>query len=325
MFFLSRRVRRAWRSFCVTILGRAAGVGLLTLTLGAAATPIADDAGPAVASGNGVALSAGALKAELDSAPPDALARIVQDPQRAYTLVMGMATLQVLGREAERVGLLADPALQHRIARSTTQLVTEALREHVVASIPERDFTALAEETYRANPDTYRVPEQIHARHILRKVAPGADPAPIRAQLESIAARIDGGEDFAALAKEFSEDKGSAEQGGDLGFFGRGRMAVPFEEAAFALKDPDQLSPVTETRFGLHLIQLVERKPALLRPFAEVRAEIVSRLNADYRRNYLTAWEQELIEAANIEVNAARVSEVLRQVGSQPPQPPSGK
>jgi peptidyl-prolyl cis-trans isomerase C len=299
-----------------------AGVGLLTLTLGVTAAPLTDDDGARLAWGNGVVLTAEELKAELNSAPPDALARIVQDPQRAYTVVTGLINLQVLGREAERLGLLADPALQHRIARANAQMVAEALRDHALASIPERDFTALAEETYRANPDAYRVPEQVHARHILRKTAPGADAAPIRVQLEAIAARIDGGEDFAALAKEFSEDKGSAEKGGDLGFFGRGRMAVPFEEAAFALKEPGQLSPVTETRFGLHLIQLVERKPASVRPFAEVKAVIVSKLNADYRRDYLAAWEQDLIKAANIEMDTDRVRAVF---GGQVPQPPSGK
>lgn len=322
MVFRSCCARRARRFPCANALGWMTGVGLLTLTLGVTATPLTDDDGARLAWGNGVVLTAGELKAELNSAPPDALARIVEDPQRAYTLVTGLINLQVLGREAERVGLLADPVLQHRIARANAQMVAEALRDHVLASIPERDFTALAEEAYRANPDAYRVPEQVHARHILRKTAPGVDAAPIRAQLEAIAARIDGGEDFAALAKEFSEDKGSAENGGDLGFFGRGRMAAPFEEAAFALKEPGQLSPVTETRFGLHLIQLVERKPASLRPFAEVKAVIVSKLRADYRRGYLDAWEQDLIKAANIEMDTDRVRGVF---GSQVPQPPSGK
>ncbi|MCX7902340.1 MAG: peptidylprolyl isomerase, partial [Burkholderiaceae bacterium] len=79
--------------------------------------------------------------------------------------------------------------------------------------------------------------------------------------------------DFARLAKELSKDPGSAANGGDLGFFGRNMMVKPFEEAAFALKE-GQLSEVIETDFGFHIIRLTEIRPARVKSFDEVRAEI---------------------------------------------------
>lgn len=88
---------------------------------------------------------------------------------------------------------------------------------------------------------------------------PELDPSASRAKIESVLKRARAGEDFAALAREFSTDPGSREQGGDLGWFGRGVMVKAFEENAFALK-PGEISNVFETQFGFHIIKLEERR-----------------------------------------------------------------
>ena len=100
---------------------------------------------------------------------------------------------------------------------------------------------------------------QIEARHIL--VGPAADGSldSARTVIEDLRARVLAGEDFAALAEEYSIDTGSAQRGGALGAFGRGRMVPPFEAAAFALENEGDLSEPVETRFGVHLIQLTSR------------------------------------------------------------------
>lgn len=295
-------------------------IGLASLATAAGAAPTGGQ-GVAVATGKGVALSGDELRTELRSAPPDALERMLDDPIRISTLVRALLKLEVLGRQAEAEGLLADPILQQRIERARQQLVAEALRERKLADIAARepDFTSLAEETYRANPADYQNPEQVHARHILLKPGPGTDAIAAQARLEALATRVRNGEDFAALAKEVSEDKANADQGGDLGLFGRGRMVVPFEAAAFALTEPGQLSPVVETQFGWHLIQLVERNPAALKPFAEVREQIIAKLRAEHRRASLAAWEQDLLEAAAIEVDTDAVRAIVEEMRAQPP------
>jgi len=88
---------------------------------------------------------------------------------------------------------------------------------------------------------------------------PELDTKEARAKAESILRRARTGEDFAALAKEFSTDPGSKDNGGDLGWFGRGTMVKPFEDAAFSLR-PSEISDIVETAFGYHIIKTEERR-----------------------------------------------------------------
>jgi len=98
--------------------------------------------------------------------------------------------------------------------------------------------------------------------------------------------------DFAKIAKEQSKDPGSAAQGGDLGFFGKGMMVKPFEDAAFKLK-VGETSEVVETDFGFHVIRVTEIKPAEAKPLAEVRAEIEKDLRTQQaQKRYAEAAEQ---------------------------------
>ena len=105
-----------------------------------------------------------------------------------------------------------------------------------------------------------RTPD-IRAAHILiRTSQQDADSMDAYLTADSLKQRIAAGEDFAELATAYSTDKGSARQGGDLGFFSLGRMVKPFEEAAFALENPGDVSDLVRTRFGYHIIKLLERK-----------------------------------------------------------------
>lgn len=109
--------------------------------------------------------------------------------------------------------------------------------------------------------DRRQAPGEVRAAHILlRPDGPtAADTAATREEIEALRARIVAGEDFGTLARQYSEDPGSGAQGGDLGWFGGGRMVPQFEQAAFALQ-PGELSGVVQTQFGLHLVQLTDRR-----------------------------------------------------------------
>ncbi len=182
------------------------------------------------------------------------------------------------------------------------ELVNQKIKPGVTVS--EAD----ARKWYDEHPSAFERPEQVHARHILIKVAPDADEASKKAALEKAAqarARALKGEDFAALAKELSEGP-SAKNGGDLGFFGRKQMVKPFADAAFAL-EPGQISEVVETRFGYHVIKVEEKRPASKQSFDEVKDRLTGFLS-----------QQKLGEAVQAELKKLRDAAKIEQVGGQP-------
>ncbi len=134
---------------------------------------------------------------------------------------------------------------------------------------------------YEQNQARYRSDEQRRASHILinaGREAAAADKAAARAKAEKLLEQVrKNPSDFAKLAKENSQDPGSAERGGDLDFFGKGMMVKPFEDAAYALKE-GEISGVVQSDFGFHIIRLTEIRPATVRPLAEVKANIIDEL-----------------------------------------------
>jgi peptidyl-prolyl cis-trans isomerase C len=132
------------------------------------------------------------------------------------------------------------------------------------------------DDFYAKNPDQFKQPEQVHASHILITVPQNADAKAkesARTKAAALLKQIRAGGDFAALAKKHSQDPGNAGNGGDLGFFGRGQMVAPFENAAFALQ-PGQVSDLVETQFGFHIIKLAEKKPGRVMTLDEVRPQL---------------------------------------------------
>ncbi len=130
---------------------------------------------------------------------------------------------------------------------------------------------------YDQNQKQYSTDEQRRASHILiavKKDAPAADKAAAKAKAEGLLAQVrKNPADFAKLAKANSQDPGSAEQGGDLGYFGKGAMLPAFEDAAFKLKQGD-ISDVVESDYGYHIIQVTGIKPAAAKSLDEVKGEI---------------------------------------------------
>ncbi|MFH0343299.1 MAG: SurA N-terminal domain-containing protein [Chromatiales bacterium] len=129
---------------------------------------------------------------------------------------------------------------------------------------------------YDEHKSAYSLPEQRRAHHILIKVAKEAGQEAVskaRKEIEALAERMKKGESFEDLAAKYSEDLGSKAKRGDLGFFQRGVMAPPFEEAVYALK-PGEISGVVRTDFGFHLIRLDGIKASKTKLFEEVREEI---------------------------------------------------
>lgn len=149
---------------------------------------------------------------------------------------------------------------------------------------------------YDANLSQYQTPGQVRASHILLRVEEDDDEA-TAARAAELAAEARSGADFAALAREHSQDEANADNGGDLGLFGRGRMVPEFENAAFALAAGEISDPV-RSPFGFHVIQVTEKQEEITQPFAEVRGAIENVLKRERSSARATALARAIAEEA---------------------------
>lgn len=189
-------------------------------------------------------------------------------------------------------------------------LRTQAREGMQIDSMLQASLTASAVTTeqvtafYNENPGEFQQPERVRASHILVGIPEGAE-APVKAQALAKAAEvlkeIKAGGDFAALAKQHSDDQGSAPGGGDLGFFERGQMVGPFEQAAFSLA-PAQTSDIVESQFGYHIIRVAERQAARTIPIAEVRPQIQEFLEGRNREQQTVAFVDGLKAKGKVEI-----------------------
>jgi len=136
-------------------------------------------------------------------------------------------------------------------------------------------------KAYETGIKMYTEPEQMHAKHILVKVAENADDEKLKAakaRVKEAMKKLKGGADFGKVAKEYSDDAMSREKGGDLGFFRKGVMVPKFEEAAFALKKGQTTKKPVRTPFGFHIIKALEHKTKRIKPLDEVKEQIQASL-----------------------------------------------
>jgi peptidyl-prolyl cis-trans isomerase D len=157
--------------------------------------------------------------------------------------------------------------------RSFDLVVLDRLRAQTLIQVPEEEARA----QYGAALTTrFTIPEQRRASHILIKTAQGSTDADFQTALtaaNAALARVQAGEEFAQVASEISGDT-SAANGGDLGFFPHGVMAIPFEKAVWEMSEISEISSVVQTQFGYHIIQLTGIQDARLKEFEEVREEL---------------------------------------------------
>jgi peptidyl-prolyl cis-trans isomerase D len=171
------------------------------------------------------------------------------------------------------------------------------------------------ESLYAEQRSRYVREEQRRARHILLELAEDAGQSKVdevMAEMRSLRERIVAGESFEELAAAHSADPGSREQGGDLGFFGRGTMVAAFDESVFSLQ-PGELSEPVRTPFGLHLIRLESVNEGEVKPFSEVRSEV----EESYRRQLA---EKQIVDQLDLMTSIAfespsSLDELVRTLG----------
>ena len=178
-------------------------------------------------------------------------------------------------------------------------------------AIPVTD--AVLKQAYESSKDRYKVEERAKVRHILLKTTgmDAAGKAKMLAKAEDLLKQIRGGADFAKLAKENSEDPGSAQKGGDLDWIQHGQTVPQFEAKAFSLKAKEISSPL-ETMFGYHIIQTMEKENARIKPFDEVKADLAK----EVRRVQIFEKMPALADQAHAELvkNPTQAQEIAKRL-----------
>lgn len=220
----------------------------------------------------GITGSAFATGAEVDRAlalvdQTRDLAHVTLKPDQ-FAADLTLTDEQVQGYYQDHIAQFSEP---ERVQVDYVELNLDEMADRV--EVPEK----VLEDRYQAAKDSFKTAETRRARHILVNLAKDADDDAVTAAEKRIAAireRLAGGEDFAAVAKEVSDDPGSAAKGGDLGFFGRGAMVASVDQAVFGLPLGELSGPV-RSPYGFHLIEVTEIRPETVKPFAEVRGQLL--------------------------------------------------
>lgn len=169
------------------------------------------------------------------------------------------------------------------------------------AYLEKAENKSKVESFYAAHKAEFNSEEQVHARHILIK-ANKTDPKSLdaaKAKAAAIEKRLQAKEDFAKVAKETSEDPGSKANGGDLGFFSKGRMVPQFEQAAFSLP-VNKISEPIQTDYGFHIIQVLEKKQAHNSSLDEVRVQIAKRMIGEEKVTARLDQVRELLKKGDV-------------------------
>lgn len=278
------------------------------LVIGGAWTLWAQDEGEIVARVNGEAIS----KAELYDMMYQYVGPRVLDELILIRLVEQEAAAQGVTVPGEEIDAEVEAIAQQVGGTQQLELILsqqgaglEQLRDEIrrtllIRALLEPQIEVTDEEVrafFEENADLFAQREMVRARHILVST---------KEQAEELRRQLLDGADFATLAREHSSDAGSAARGGDLGWFGRGVMVAPFEEAAFSLKVGEISEPV-QSSFGYHLIKVEERAEAKPAEFNDQVAATIRELLAEEKmQQQLGTWLQSLRLQADVEILPAR-------------------
>jgi peptidyl-prolyl cis-trans isomerase C len=263
----------------------AAAIVAIAVIVPAAAQEAADDQVVARVNGEAIteadiALAAQDFRETLGQLPPE---------QRIMGLINGIIDIRLMARAAEAAGLDDDEAAARRLGFIRDRaLRAEFLRVNVFEAVTDEAVQA----RYDAGVAEFVPAEEVRASHILVETEDEA---------KALIVKLQAGEDFAQLAKDNSVDLGSGANGGDLEYFGRGRMIPPFEEAAFALEPGKYTTEPVQSQFGWHVILVVDKRmsspPTLEQMMPELRDAVARDLFLSELDKLRAAAEIEFIEA----------------------------
>ena len=221
---------------------------------------------------------------------------------------------------------LAERGAQRDLTPEQQWMVDESLRRiysqieiaHVLEERGEPEgLEEFAREVYVASPERFTEPPAVHAQHVLISTQERSEEEALELARKVRQDAIDG-VPFEELAVEYSEDRSVQNNQGDLGFFPKGRMVPPFEEAAFALEKPGDITEPVKTRFGYHIIRLVEKRGERVRPFEEVKATLIEEEKAKHREKVVNELVESIGSLDGVKINNEAMESLIQRKPNKP-------
>ncbi len=224
--------------------------------------------------------------------------KALEDVERRKQFVENHILSDLIFEEGKAKKIDQDPEVRQQLRDLERRLVIQrVMQEHQSAPVTDEEV----EQYYKSHPDEFSS-DRVRASHILVK-----EEALAKELLAKVRADVSR---FADLAKESSIDKSNSANGGDLGFFGRGRMVKEFEDVTFGFTQDGQVSEVVQTRFGYHIIMRTGREDGALKPFDEVKNQIRIRLINDKRKSQTEQFLAQLKTSSKYELDTAALNAV---------------
>lgn len=214
-------------------------------------------------------------------------------------IIRGLIHEELRRQEGLRLGLDRDAAFVQYLERQTREYLVRKVMRPVLAKAPKVTEEVMR-QYYKAHKDEFTTKEEVVASHILLKS---------REVAEAVLAELKAGADFAALARERSEDPATKAEGGRLSTIRRGQTTPEFEQAAFALK-PGELSGVVEDTNGFHIIKAHQHSPTTLKPFETVKGWLHQNLTIQARQTAAEQYLAELEKQATIKINEEALAKI---------------
>ena len=271
----------------------------------------AADADPEIMSQGGASVTLSDVDAFLERMPENRRGGFLASPTRVEQMLISILRNKQLAKQAVDMKLDQQPALKQLIKQKTEEMLAEARVAEFQKALVVPSMEAAAKEEYAAHKADYVIPAQIEVQHVLisNKTRSDADAKALAEKVQAEAKLNPGG--FDDLVQKYSDDSTKGAQQGYVPNAIAPNVAVEFGNAARALKNANDISPVTKTSFGYHILRLIKIHPERQVPFAEAKDKIVAKLQENFRDEQKKIWLSKL-DSEKMNINP-EMTEILRK------------
>jgi parvulin-like peptidyl-prolyl isomerase len=235
-----------------------------------------------VVSRGGVDLTLGDIDAYMQTVPDKDRTTLMSDAHRAETVVLNLLRTKQLANQAREMKLDQRADVRYLIQTAENDILAKARMDAFVASLKMPDFNQLAKEVYATHPKDYLVPARVDVQHILISTAKHPDAEALATAEDVRKQALANPDSFTDLVEKYSDDGSKTKNEGKIENATNGKLVPEFEKAARELKKVGEISPVTKTSYGYHVLKLIALTPSKQQTFAEVQPTIVETLKSQY-------------------------------------------